>query len=98
MQEQDAGAVMGHFQATVRIWDVTEPDASKARRRVEEQLQKSGFTRWQLVYLADQDTARPTRRSGHFPRAEAEVRFAGAMMLLAAIVSWALWMVSLVAS
>jgi hypothetical protein len=45
---------MGRFEATVRILDVTEPDAPTAVRTVEERLHKAGFNRWQVVSLRPQ--------------------------------------------
>lgn len=87
---------MGQFQATVRILDVSEPDAPAARRTVEERLQKSGFRRWQLVYLGEQSTRavqRYSRRS-----AAAHAGFSGGGMLLAAILSWTLWILWLIES
>ncbi len=91
------GAAMGQFQATVRILDVMEPDAPTARRTVEERLRKSGFRRWQLVYLAEQGRAVPMRRLGHPRRVPADPRLADAFGLLA-ILAWALVLLWLVAS
>jgi hypothetical protein len=83
---------MGRFQATVRILDVTEPDAPTAVRTVEERLHKAGFNRWQVVSLHPQDVyisgRRPLRR---------EMNHTGGPILLGAILTWALWILWLIA-
>lgn len=74
-----------------------EPDAPTARRTVEERLRKSGFRRWQLVYLAEQGSAVPMRRPGHPRRVPTDSGFARAGRLLA-MLAWALWLLWLMAS
>ncbi len=88
---------MGQFQATVRILDVMEPDAPTARRTVEQRLRKSGFRRWQLVYLAEQGRAVPMRRLGRPRRVPADPRLTDALRLLA-MLAWTLLLLWLVAS
>ena len=84
---------MGRFQATVRILDVTEPDAPTAVRTVEERLHQAGFNRWQLVSLHPQAVhisgRRPLRR---------EVNHTGGAILLGAMLALALWFLWLIAS
>jgi hypothetical protein len=84
---------MGLFQATVRILDVTEPDAPTAVRTVEERLHKAGFNRWQVVSLHPQDVHISDRRP---PRREMN-HTAGAI-LLGAILAWVLWLLWLIVS
>jgi hypothetical protein len=87
---------MGRFQATVRILDVTEPDAPTAVRTVEERLHKAGFNRWQVVSLHPQavpiSAPRLQRRA-----VRREVSHTGGAILLSAIVAWALWLLWLIA-
>ena len=87
---------MGRFQATVRILDVTEPDAPTAVRSVEERLHKAGFNRWQLVSLHPETARVPARR----PRRRTirhEMSHADGAILLGAIVAFALWFLLLMA-
>jgi hypothetical protein len=81
---------MGRFQATVRILDVTEPDAPTAVRTVEERLHKAGFNRWQVVSLHPQavriSARRPRRRT-----IRREMSHTDGAILLGAILACALW-------
>jgi hypothetical protein len=88
---------MGRFQATVRILDVTEPDAPTAVRTVEERLHKAGFNRWQVVSLHPQAIPMPPRRRPQRRALRPEASYTGGGLLLAAIVAWALWVLLLLA-
>ena len=82
---------MAHFEATVRILDVTESDAPAARRVIEERLREGGFTRWHILSLGVQGAmvhavSRPARRARRV-----EVSYAGGGLLVAAVVAWTLW-------
>jgi hypothetical protein len=85
---------MAHFEATVRILDVTESDAPAARRLIEERLREGGFSRWHILSLGVQGAMvhaahavpRPTRRARRV-----EVSYAGGGLLVAAVVAWTLW-------
>jgi hypothetical protein len=88
---------MGQFQATVRILDVTEPDAPTAVRTVEERLHKAGFNRCHVVSLHPQPIPIPALRSAEASGASRSEHIGGAL-LLSAIVAWALWLLWLIAS
>jgi hypothetical protein len=45
---------MTHFEVTVRLFDVSEANASAARRTIDERLRIAGFSRWQIVDLGPQ--------------------------------------------
>jgi hypothetical protein len=82
---------MAHFEATVRVLDVTESDAPAARRVIEERLREGGFTRWRILSLGVQGAmvhavTRPVRRARRV-----EVSYAGGGLLVAAVVAWTLW-------
>ena len=82
---------MAHFEATVRVLDVTESDAPAARRVIEERLREGGFTRWHILSLGVQGAmvhavTRPARRARRV-----EVSYAGGGLLVAAVVAWTLW-------
>jgi hypothetical protein len=82
---------MAHFEATVRVLDVTESDAPEARRAIEERLRAGGFTRWQIVSLSVQGTmVHRVTRPARSPR-RTEVTYAGGGLLVAAVVAWTLW-------
>lgn len=83
---------MAHFEATVRVLDLEEPDALLARRHVEERLRAAGFRRWQIVGLGVEGSRpRPVRMRRRSPRLNATY-FEQAMLLTAAVV-WVLWFV-----
>ena len=89
---------MAHFEATVRILDVTESDAPAARRLIEERLREGGFARWHILSLGVQGTmthavARPAARAARALRRprRVEVSYAGGGLLVAAVVAWTLW-------
>jgi sterol desaturase/sphingolipid hydroxylase (fatty acid hydroxylase superfamily) len=88
---------MGLFQATVRILDVTEPDAPTAVRTVEERLHKGGFNRWQVVSLHPQDVHIPVQRLQR-RAVRREVSGTGGAILLGVILALALWFLLLIAS
>jgi hypothetical protein len=81
---------MGRFQATVRILDLTEPDAPTAVRTVEERLHKAGFDRWRVVSLHPQtvriSSRRPRRRT-----IRREINHTDRAILLGAILACAVW-------
>lgn len=87
---------MARFDATVRLFDLEEPDASTARRTIEERLQASGFTRWQIVSVGFQGVWTPPLRSSRRPSSmhtgDADAKLGGRLMA-ALIVAWALWFV-----
>jgi len=88
---------MGRFQATVRILDVTGPDAPTAVRTVEERLHKAGFNRWQVVSLHPQ--AFPISARGLQRQAvRREVSYTGGAMLAGVLFALALWLLLLMAS
>jgi hypothetical protein len=93
---------MGRFQATVRILDVTEPDAPTAVRTVEERLHKTGFNRWQVVSLHPQ-AARISARRLRRRTIRREINHTGGAIFLGAIflgamLALALWFLWLIAS
>ena len=89
---------MAHFEATVRVFDVIESDATTARRALEERLRTSGFTRWQIVSIGLQGAiSRPVTVRGRRP-IRAQASYAGGGMLVAAVVAWALWFLWLLAN
>ena len=87
---------MAHFEATVRIFDVTESNAPAARRAIEDRLRVAGFTRWQIARVGVQGTIphkiEPRRRV-----ARTDMSYAGGGMLVAAVVAWTLWFLWLLA-
>jgi hypothetical protein len=77
---------------------VTEPDASSARRAVEERLLKAGFSRWWLVSLRRQALPVPVRRQLPRPVRQPEPSYTGgAMLLVGVLAAWALWVLWLLA-
>jgi hypothetical protein len=88
---------MTHFQATVRIFDVSESNASAARRAIEERLRVAGFTRWQVARVGPQRSIASRAES---PRrvVRTDVSYVGGGMLVAAVVAWTLWFLWLLAS
>jgi len=79
---------MAQFQATVRIYELTEHDGSAARRTVEERLRAAGFNRWRIVNIGVQGATTPTAPRPPMP---ARVSYAGGGLLVAGITAWALW-------
>lgn len=88
---------MAHFEATVRLLDVTESDPPAARRAIEERLRAAGFTRWQIIRVGPQGAVtrrvNPPRRS-----VRSEISYASGSLLVAAVVAWTLWFLWLLAS
>jgi len=87
------GAAMEHFQATVQLLDLVEPDEATARRKVEEQLRAAGFSRWQVIGLGLQGMVTPPRLPYRPSQKGTDTRRTGARMLLAAAFAWILWLV-----
>ena len=95
---------MAHFEATVRLLDVDEADATAARRSVEDRLRTAGFNRWQIINLAPhgalpQGAGSRRRPFGGAARRpiRADMSYASGGLLVAAIVAWALWFLWLLA-
>jgi hypothetical protein len=88
---------MGRFQATVRILDVTEPDAPTAVRAVEERLHKAGFNRCRVVSLHPQAVRISTRRP-EIRTIRRESSDGGRAILVGTIIAMALWFLWLIAS
>jgi hypothetical protein len=80
---------MAHFEATVRVFDVIEADASAARRAIDERLRMGGFTRWQVVNVSLQGAI---TRALPPPRPRAHPRNTAGVLLFAAIFAWVLWL------
>ena len=83
---------MAQFEATVRLFDIVEPDKAAARRSVEEQLRAAGFHRWQIVSTQLQlavtpPAVRPRRRPS-----PTDASYAGGGLLVAAVLAWAMWL------
>ena len=88
---------MAHFEATVRIFDVSESNASAARRVVEDRLRTAGFSRWKVARVALQGKIVPRADS---PRGvmRSDASYLGGGLLIAAVVAWTLWFLWLLAS
>jgi hypothetical protein len=88
---------MAHFEATVRIFDVSESNASTARRVIEDRLRTAGFSRWKVARIAVQGTMVPR---ADLPRRvmRTDASYVGGGMLIAAVVAWTLWFLWLLAS
>jgi hypothetical protein len=84
---------MGHFQATVRLLDLVEPDEATARRKVEEQLRVAGFSRWQVIGLGTQGMVAPPQPPYRPLQKSTDTRRTGARMLFAAAFAWIMWLV-----
>jgi hypothetical protein len=88
---------MAHFEATVRVFDVSESNASAARRVIEGRLRAGGFSRWQIARVTLQGTV--THRVESARRVvRPDVTYAGGGMLIAAVLAWTLWFLWLLAS
>ncbi|HVO24430.1 MAG TPA: hypothetical protein VMW56_12475 [Candidatus Margulisiibacteriota bacterium] len=88
---------MAHFEATVRIFEINESNASAARRVIEERLRAAGFSRWQIARVVHQGSL--TRRVETARRVmRTDVSYIGGSMLIAAMVAWTLWFLWLLAS
>lgn len=87
---------MAHFEATVRLFDIVEPDTVSARRAVDERLRAAGFTRWQIASIGLQGTTTRAPRVSRRPM-RADVSYAGGGLLVAAVVAWTLWFLWLLA-
>ena len=83
---------MEHFQATIRLLDVVEPDAATARRAIEEKLRIAGFARWQVLNVVQEGSvAVPTRKAARrVPRMQPSY-LAGRALLVGAVL-WSLWL------
>ena len=96
---------MAHFEVTVRLSDVEEPDGPAARRAIEDRLRAAGFRRWQIVGVGLQGAipkSAPQRRTNIEPRRREilrppEMGRAGGGLLVAAVVAWTLWFLWLLA-
>ncbi|MFI5395524.1 MAG: hypothetical protein ACHQ9S_08325 [Candidatus Binatia bacterium] len=84
---------MEHFQVTVRLLELLEPDAATARLKVEERLRAAGFSRWQIISLGLQAMVTSPQPPYRPPQRRPNTREAGVGMLLAAAVAWLLWLV-----
>jgi len=82
---------MAHYEASVRVFDIVEADASTARRLLEEQLRTAGFSRWQVVYLGVQGAAAPVPRRPQRFAGSAEANDPSGSLLVAGVVAWGLW-------
>lgn len=85
---------MPQYEVDVRILDLNEPDALAARLTVENKLRASGFEKWRVVGVHQRATPSPF----DLPRSPAALRsrgsptaYLGTLLLVAAIVAWALW-------
>jgi hypothetical protein len=87
---------MGHFEATVRVFDVIEPDGSAARRTVEQRLRSAGFTRVQVVKVVLQPAITHAVRTARQPFPISST-YAGGGLLVVVSVAWALWFLYLLA-
>jgi hypothetical protein len=88
---------MPHYEATVRVLDVEEPDASTAKRVIEERLRAAGFSRWQVVHLGLPGAVARTARRPQRLLTPIDANYAGGALLVAAVVAWALWFLWLLA-
>ncbi len=81
---------MAHYRARVQIFDLVEADASRARRAIEQRLQRAGFTGWQFISLGCEDAGVDVGPAIGFPhRPQRDQR--GAAFVAAAAGIWALW-------
>jgi hypothetical protein len=92
------GTQMEHFEATVRLFDIVEPDPVTARRVLEERLRVAGFTRWQVLNLVKEGAlvTPPAGRPRRIPRPP-QPAFLGARVLMIGVVIWSLWLLWLLA-
>ena len=81
---------MAHFEATVRLFEVIEPNASAARDAIEERLRTAGFGRWQIVSVGLQEAITPAVRVSR-RSLQASGSYAGGSFLVIASAVWALW-------
>ena len=88
---------MARFEATVRIFDVSESDTPAARRAIDERLRAAGFTRWRIARIGPQGS-KTHRVEPPRPVARADLTYAGGGLLVAAVVAWTLWFLWLLAS
>ena len=90
------GGDMAHFEATVRIFDVSESNASAARHAIEDRLRTAGFNRWKIARVAPQGTvSQRTDVPRRMTRSNASS--VGGGILIAAVVAWTLWFLWLLA-
>lgn len=87
---------MAQFEATVRLFGVTESSAPAARRAVEERLRAAGFTRWQIVGIGLQG-AIPRSVDSNRRAVRTDVSYVGGGVLVAGVVAWTLWFLWLLA-
>jgi len=89
---------MEHFEATIRVFDVVEPDLATARRTVEERMHSAGFTRWQVVRVVrDGAPVAPVRRPPARRVRERTQNYLGGRALVLAAIAWSLWLLWLLA-
>jgi len=81
---------MAHFEATVRLFDVVESDATAARRAVEDRLRAAGFGRWLVINVGPLLATPPAIRPRHRP-ANTDVGYAGGVFLVVTVMAWAIW-------
>jgi hypothetical protein len=86
---------MEHFEATIRVFELVEPDTAGARRTIEERLALGGFTKWQVLAVVKEGTAVPVRRP--LPRERMQPNYLGGRALMLGVIAWSLWLLWLLA-
>jgi hypothetical protein len=88
---------MERYEATVRLFDLVEPDAAAARRTVEDRLRIAGFTSWQVIALAKEGAiVAPAKRAAR-RTVRPQPSYLGGRALVLGVVLWSLWLLWLLA-
>ena len=82
---------MAQFEATVRVFEISESDPAAARQLVEERLRSGGFSRFQIMNLGVHGAIPMRVEAPRRQRTRAQASFAGGGVLVAAVVAWTLW-------
>ncbi len=89
---------MAHFEVTVRLLDIVEPNAAAAGRAVESRLRSGGFARWHILKVGLPVLSRPTVRVPEAKRTlQRRGSYASGALLVIASAAWALWFLYVIA-
>lgn len=88
---------MERFEALVRLVDLVADDTAEARQRLDERLRAGGFTRWEVVAVAQEGSATIERRLRRRLKPRPEPAVLGGRFLTIGIVLWSLWLLWLIA-
>jgi len=87
---------MADFEATVRLYEVEEHDAPAAKQAIDGRLRAAGFRRWRIVSVGKQGEVTPRARQARRALGTQQ-NLAGGGLLVAAMGTWALWFLWLLA-